>query len=297
MTNTRDIRAADMATSPADSPGEWPYLVSPRVRNALRTIAVIGVVVAIIGATVVWRFLGDLERNTERSLVIGEEAAATLVDTVDVADELIASLDNGLATLETTFEAFDDVIASTGGLAGETATLTGQLPDRLDEIDRAFASLQSIGETVDDTLEALSDIPFGPNYNPEGSLTSSIEEIRASFEPLQQDVEAISTELSTFSDGSADLQRQLTSLATDVESSRSALDGTDALLDRYRETADEARRLAASSRPDLAESMTATRWIVALVALLIAISQVVPWVVADLKHTRRVEPDGLIVDR
>jgi hypothetical protein len=278
---------------PTEEPAAWPYLVSPRTRTVLRTVAVFGVVVALAGIVVVWQFLGDLERNTERSLLIGEDAATTLVETVDVADEVVAGLDDGLATLESTFEALDQVIASTVDVASSTATLAAELPARIDAIDRAFASLQSIGETVDSTLSALDDIPFGPNYDPEGSFTDSIREIRASFDPLQEDLEAIATELSTFAEGSGSLQQELGSLADDVERTRDSLEGTDALLERYRDSADDARRLAASSRSDLDDSMTATRWVVVLVGLLIAVSQLVPWVLAGL---RRDVPIAVLVD-
>jgi len=265
-------------------PTPWPYLVSSRTRDVLRTIAVLGVVVAVAGTVIVWQFLGDLERNTDRSLLIGEDAATTLVDTVDVADEVVAGLDDGLATLESTFEALDQVITSTVDVAASTSALAAELPARIDAIDRAFASLQSIGEAVDSTLSALDDIPFGPNYDPEGSFTDSIREIRASFEPLQTDLAAIATELSTFAEGSGGLQRELASLADDVERTRTSLDGTDVLLARYRDSADDARRLAASSRSDIEDSMTATRWVVVLVGLLIAVSQIVPWVVANLRR-------------
>jgi methyl-accepting chemotaxis protein len=283
MTDTQPTITSDVAV-------DWPYLVSPGVRTALRTIAVVGVVVAIAGTIVVWRFLGDLERNTDRSLLIGEEAATTLVDTVDVADEVVAGLDDGLATLEQTFSALDAVLTSTVDVARSTAILAADLPARLDEIDRAFASLQSIGETVDRTLSALSDIPFGPDYDPDGSFTDAIAEIRASFDPLQANLDAIADELSTFADGSDGLQAELDSLALDVERTRTALDGTDELLDRYRRTAEEARTLAADSRPDLSDSMTSTRWILVLVGLLIAAAQIVPWVLSDLRRLAA-EPD------
>ena len=283
-TETRVLAAEPLGATP-ETQADWPYVVSPRTRTVLRSIAVLGLVVAVVGTVIVWQFLGDLEHNTERSLLIGEEAATTLVDTVDVADEVVQGLDEGLATLESTFQALDLVITSTVDVASSTASLAGELPAQLEEIDRGFASLQSIGETVDSTLSALSDIPFGPDYDPEGSFTDSIREIRASMEPLQEDLAAIATELSTFADGSGGLQRQLSSLAADVDRTRAALDGTDSLLDRYRDTAEEARQLAASSRPDLADSMNATRWVVVLVALLIAVSQVIPWVVADLRRS------------
>lgn len=59
----------------------------------MQTIAVCGLVVAVVAGVVGWRFLTTLDRNLEQSLIIGEDAAATLVDTIDVAEQVITDLD------------------------------------------------------------------------------------------------------------------------------------------------------------------------------------------------------------
>ena len=66
-----------------------------RAGAIMQTIAVIGVVVAAFAAVVAWTFVGDLDRNLDQSLAIGEDAAATLSETIDVAEDVIESLDQG----------------------------------------------------------------------------------------------------------------------------------------------------------------------------------------------------------
>lgn len=254
---------------------------SRRAAVILRTIAVVGVVIAIAGTIVVWQFLGDLDRNTERSLIIGEDAAVTLTETIDVADQLVTSLDGGLSTLESTLRTVDDAVRSTEDLAASTGSLASTLPESFDEIDSALAAVESLGETVDSTLSALSSVPFGPDYDPAVPFPDAIAELRRAFDPIGDDLRSISAELGAFGDDSESMRDDIDSLAADITGTREALAGTQVLLDQYRTTAEDARDLAATSRSDLSTSMAATRWVVIAVGLLIAISQYVPWTLAD----------------
>ena len=76
----------------------------------MQAIAVAAIVVTAIAAIVAWRFLGDLQRNVDRSLVIGEDAATSLTETIDVADTLLVSLDDGLATIGASLDTVDGTI-------------------------------------------------------------------------------------------------------------------------------------------------------------------------------------------
>jgi hypothetical protein len=76
--------------------------VPQRAPTILRSIAVAGVLIAIIGTVVVWVFLADLEDTTERSLLIGEQATVTLNETIDVADQVLKAVDDGLSTVQAT---------------------------------------------------------------------------------------------------------------------------------------------------------------------------------------------------
>ena len=49
-----------------------------RAPTILRSIAVGGVLIAIIGTVVIWVFLSDLQDTTNRSLLMGEQATVTL---------------------------------------------------------------------------------------------------------------------------------------------------------------------------------------------------------------------------
>ena len=245
-------------------------------------IAVLGVVVAVVGTVVIWDFLGDLETSTERSLLIGEQVTATLTDTIDVAEEVLTAVDSSLATVQATLETLSDVVASTSGLAGAASSLSSTLPAGFENIDAALATVESLGGTVDSALTTLSQLPFGPDYDPETGFADAVQGLRDSIDPIAQDVTTISTELENFASSTDELTAQIDALVPDVEQARQALTGTDELLDQYREATVEANQLAASTRDQLSGSMTRTRWVLVALGLLLALTQYVPWTLAGM---------------
>jgi len=267
--------------------------IAPRAPTILRSIAVAGVLVAIVGAVVVWVFLGDLADTTDRSLLIGQQATVTLNDTIDVAEQVLTAVDQGLATVQSTLGTVNGVLQSTAGLAAATGSLSATLPTSFDNIDAALATVQRLGQTVDSTLTALSSLPFGPNYDPSVPFPKAVADLRQALAPIGDDLTTISTELQNFASGSGDLTAQIASLTSDVKDTRAALSGTDDLLAQYRDTTTEAGQLAADTRDQLSGSMTRMRIVIVALALLLALSQFVPWTLAAVIDDRRREPHDL----
>ena len=269
--------------------------IPQRAPTMLRSIAIAGVVVAIIGTVVIWVFLGDLEDTTDRSLLIGEQATITLNETIDVAEQVLSAVDDGLVTVQATLGTLDDVLQSTAGLADATGSLSAALPATFDNIDAALATVQNLAETVDSTLSALSSLPFGPDYNPDVPFPDAIGNLRGALEPISQQLTTISTELQDFAAGSGNLNAEIDSLVADVERTRDALAGTDDLLAQYRQTTTEAGQLAAETRDNLSGSVLRMRIVLIALALLLALSQFVPWTMASLIEERRVQPRDVVV--
>ena len=269
--------------------------VPMRAPTVLRSIAVAGVLVAIIGTIVIWVFLSDLEDTTDRSLLIGEQAAVTLNDTIDVAEQVLDAVDDGLVTVQSTLSTLDEVLQTTAGVAEATGSLSSTLPESFDNIDAALATVERLGETVDSTLSALSGLPFGPDYDPDVPFPDAVADLRSALDPIAQDLTSISTELQNFASGSGDMTSQIDSLQSDVRRTRAALSGTDDLLAEYREATTEAGLLAAETRDQLSGSMTRMRIVLIALAALLALSQFVPWTLAALIETRREEPRDVVV--
>src|SRR5262245_22856057 len=115
--------------------------VPTRTSTILRGLAIACVVVAVVSAVIGWIFLGDLKSTTDRSLLIGEQGAVTLQDTIDVAEQVLIGVDDGLQTVQSTLGTLDEVLQSTAGLAEATGSLSATLPTSFDNIDVALATV------------------------------------------------------------------------------------------------------------------------------------------------------------
>ena len=78
-----------------------------------RSIAVFGVVTALVLGVTGWSFLTNLDENLDQSLQIGEAASVSVIETIDVAERLIESLDAGLETVGATLEAVESTVGDT----------------------------------------------------------------------------------------------------------------------------------------------------------------------------------------
>jgi hypothetical protein len=245
--------------------------------RVLQFLAIGGVVVAVFLTIVAWNFLGDLERNVDRSLRIGEDAAATLSETIDLAAAVIAAVDSGIVTLDRALDAVEVGLADASDVATATSDLSVTVADSFDDVDVALAEVETLASTIDRTLRALSSIPLGPDYDPEVSYPDAIAELRAAFEPVDAEMRTLATELDGFATSSVGVGSDLDALQVDLDDARTALADSDRLLDEYRAAAEEAGALASQSRNDLGSSMWWARFTAVLLGVWIVAAQYVPW--------------------
>jgi uncharacterized phage infection (PIP) family protein YhgE len=256
--------------------------VSTRAPTLLRVIAIIGLVVAIGGTIVIWIFLDDLETTSDRSLLIGQQATTALTETIDVAGQVLDAVDGGLATVQESLGTIDDVLQSTAGVAGAVGSMAANLPPGFAAIDSSLATLEGLATTIDSTLTSISSLPIVPDYKPKVPFSDAVGNLRDAIAPIAQDIGTVSTELQNFAAGSGDLSAQLDSLAGDVQNTRDALSGTDALLEQYRVATTEANQLATDTRNELAGSMDRMRVLIIALGLLLVLFQFVPWTLAKV---------------
>lgn len=261
--------------------------------KCFRAIAVFGMVTGLLLGVTGWLFLADLDENLDQSLQIGESASASVLETIDVAETLIESLDAGLETVGATLGAVESSLGDTAGVASTTASLSATLPQSFDDIDVALSTVESLSGAIDAALTGLSSVPFGPDYDPEVPLPVAIGNLREAFDPIGDDLTRLTTELQTFAEGSDDVGARVEAVRADLADTRVALADSKALLDDYRSTAREAGRLATSSRDDMSRAFTLARLAVLVLALFVIVAQFVPWWLAGRLSDRQVSTPPL----
>ncbi len=247
-------------------------------------IAYVGVVSALVGAVVGWRFLGELSDANKQGLELAEESLTAADASLVVADDIVAAVEGSLGTLAGTITAVGDGIEATTDVAGSTAELAAALPATLDRVDSGLESIESIAGTIDTTLSQLSRIPLAPDYDPDVTLGEAIGDLRADIAPLADAVQAVSDDLGTFSTSGDDLEAQLTDLAAGITDVQLAVGGTTAVIAKAQASTADAQALAQTTLSEIGDQLALTRLLLVIVALAIAVGQIVPyWVGRELR--------------
>ncbi len=183
-----------------------------------------------------------------------------------------------------TITAVGDGIDTTTAVAASTAELAASLPATLERVDSGLESIEGIANTIDSTLSQLSRIPLAPDYDPAVTLSDAIGDLRADLAPLADDVNAVSDDLSTFSASGDDLAVQLEDLASSVTDVQVAVGGTTDVIESARTSTNDALALAQTTLSEIGSQLALTRLLLVIVAIAIAIGQIVPyWVGRELR--------------
>lgn len=253
------------------------------VGAAMMSVAALGVVVALVGTVLAWQSIGQLGTSVDRSLVLGEEALSSVDATLDIAEDAFEALDQGLETVAGALEAVSLVVTETAGVSDAASVLAGEVAPSLDRVDEALGTLQGVTGSIDTVLRQLSQLPFGPNYDPDTSFDAAIAGIRSDLAPIADSLREAAAELDGFAEGTGELRAATDQLAVDVTILRGSLAGTGALIDTYRITASNAVELAEESRADLDDEIGRSRLLVVLLGLAFALAQFVPaWIGREL---------------
>jgi hypothetical protein len=271
-----------MSVPGADAPVARRSLRSLRlsrraIGRSMIGIGIAGIVTAVVGVIVGQVLVDQVTDSVDDSLVLTSQALTAVDDSIEVTATMVDTVQAGLesvqATMQTVRSSLD--VAATATADG-AAFIGGTLPDAIDAVNEVLPTIESVAGSIDDTLQLLSNVPFGPDYDPVQPFDESIGDLRAAIAPLPDQLEALSGDFDDLSAASREMVDEVAGLEASVEALSSQLDDVALLLDRYTSTTQEAQRIAASSRDDLSTSTSLVRWLLVLAAVVFALGQIVP---------------------
>ncbi len=239
--------------------------------------AVVAAVTCLVGIVVAWRLVGDLARHHQSTLVIVGDTLATVDDTLDVADSVIESVDGGIGTIQESLDTMSTTVDNGAATLSAFAELTDNLAPNLEQVDNGLGNLQSAVDVVDGVLRQLSDLPFGPEYDPETGLAASVQAVRDDLQPITDDLTNASGTLSDLASSSDEVTDRLDALAIDLDAIDRSLDESRVLIDRYRQSTSDASALAAGTRDDLDRDVWLSRVLIVVLGVAIAVGQIAPF--------------------
>lgn len=255
-----------------------PRRISRRtLGKAMIAIGLAGILIGLTAAIAGQTMIRQVEKGVDDSLTLTGEGLAAVTDTIVVTESIVANVRTGMTSVRTTLTTVE------ASLADSSATLTqggqflgGPLPTALDTINSSLPTIQSIAKSVDDTLELLDEVPFGPNYQPVQPFDEAIGRLSTALTPLPQELRALSANFKDLNANAATMTADIARLGRDIEALNTKLADVGVLLDRYSDTASRAQALARESRADLTRSADLTRWLLIVLGVVFALTQVVP---------------------
>ncbi len=254
-------------------------------------VAVVGVLVAVIGALVGWQLVGQIDSTTRDTLDVSVESLDSLADTIELADDVLASTSESLDAVATTLTSVVSSFDSATAVLSEFSTFAETAGPALEDTTETVRDLADVGTTVDEALGAVSNLPIGLDYDPEAGLGATLGTLADTLEPLSAQFTSTADEIGRLTDDIDTLRTDLDALNATVAQINDDLADTDVLIEQYRLNIAEARALAVATREDVQGDVSWMRLLIVLAGINFAIGQIVPlWFGRELLHRARGTP-------
>ncbi|MEO6714101.1 MAG: hypothetical protein ABIM89_11815 [Mycobacteriales bacterium] len=255
-----------------------------RTRVSRRTVGksmiAIGIAGIIIGLTTVvasQSMIRQVEQSVDDSLRLTAEALTAVDDSIAVSDSIVDNVRAGMTSISATLTTVEaSIVDGNKALTEGGNFLGGPLPQALEAVSGVLPQLESIAKSIDDTLELLDEVPFGPNYSPVEPFDAAIGRLSTAMQPLPGQLRVLSASFTDLTKTSATMATDVARLGSDIATLNTKLADVARLLDRYSATASEAKKLAETSRNDLSRSADITMWWLTLLGIVFALGQLVP---------------------
>jgi methyl-accepting chemotaxis protein len=241
------------------------------------TIAAIGVVVGLASTVVGWRLTGHLFDGVDDSLNVATQSLDSVDRSITVIETIVDDVREGVTTLDRSLDDVVNATETTVDAVDELSTQAPRLADAVASLRDGVAGVGDAGTTIDETLEAIDDLPGVPNYSPSQSVGDSVAS-------LVDDLDAIAATLRSFDQGVRDVDESVAPLLDDMRQARAdlaqldtSLASSSTLLEEYRQSAISASDIAVRTRKNLRDDVRATRLLIVLGGILFTVGQIVPY--------------------
>jgi hypothetical protein len=255
-------------------------LQSPSQRRTFAWVLVVGgavgMVACLLGGIIGFVALGSARQASVEGLDVTQEAVATIRSTLELADDLVGSVQEGLLVVEETLGQVTTTVGSADQVLAQVEAVAGALPGSVDAARATVRSLASVATVIDQTLAAASQVPFVPDYRPPRPLAEVVGQLDADLAPIQEALTSLDQGVQGLGSSGDGLTTSLADLTTRLSDVNRELAGASALIAQYQATADRATVVVADARDDLDRDLTALRWLMLPGGLALALTQLVP---------------------
>jgi len=253
-------------------------------------IGVFGVVLSVIGMIVGQRLVDEVAAGLEANLTLTLESMDTVYESLVLTQEMVAEINEGLATVETTADNVALALENTGPLMEEISEVTSEeVPESLETVQASIPALMEVATTIDETLFVLSDfridqqilgIPLrwdlGVNYDPEVPFATSVEQLGDSLDGLPGQLRSLRVYISVTQENVGTISTDVMEIADNLNAVNENVAELDPLLDEFLATVTEFSDSLRQTRQMLVEQVRMVKIVLTIVLAWMGLTQIAP---------------------
>jgi hypothetical protein len=238
--------------------------------------ALTGFILSMVGLVDLWRIQPGVTQAVRDTLALIDQTLNTTQDGLSMVGQVVKTTTDDVASLQTTTLALAQTIHDTNPMLDSLTGLTSKdLPSAISATQTSLTSAQSSALLIDDTLSALTSIPFSPlgSYKPDVPLHTALAQVSASLDSLTP---ALTTITSSLGDGKANLailEGKLNEISTTTKGISDTLASAQTVIDQYKTVTLKLKVGVEAAQQAAPGWITTTTWILTIVLVWLLIAQ------------------------
>jgi methyl-accepting chemotaxis protein len=239
--------------------------------------AIVGVILSLAGLVWVWSTKGPLTNDLISKLDIAASSLDTTAKSLAIADQSLKTSSSSTVALETALKTLSESINETQPLVDSLSSLLGKdLPAAIKTTQTSLESAQSSAQIIDSVLRSVTSIPLypGARYNPPVPLHIALAQVSASLDPLPADFSTMQNSLIETNNNLGLIKAETDLITRNIRDIHASLDDAQNVISEYQTIVEQMQTGIQHTREILPGRITTWAWILSIVFLWVAISQI-----------------------
>ncbi|MER2598286.1 MAG: hypothetical protein ABTQ73_02070 [Caldilineales bacterium] len=209
-----------------------------RIIGILLVILALVSLVLTVGSTyAVWAYRSVAADSVARGLVLLDETLGTTTGAFETVDASLGAASASVVSAKSTFNTLASTVSSSSPTLDSLADFLGEgLPDTLTITQGTLESAAGSAQLIDNVLRTMSGIRLlGIEYDPQQSLSESLDGISASLDTLPESMRALGTNLGGTSQSLPALAQSLDQFGGSLDQINASLGSAQQVMAAYKD--------------------------------------------------------------
>lgn len=181
-------------------------------------LAIASLVLTVVSIFAVWNYRKQIATSTTAGLKLLDDTLSSTTSAFVTVDDALRTANASVVSAQDTFEALSSTVSSsTPTLDSLSQFLTKGLPETLRTTQETLDASAQSAQVIDSVLQTLASVPLlGISYDPNVSLSDSLQGIGKTLETLPDSLGGLGSNLSTTSATLPELAKNLDTMGNSI---------------------------------------------------------------------------------